>query len=56
MEETDDPGASTAMFRAFTEHGSPVEAAEATSNRGLWIVAGSAVVVVGLVVAALSML
>jgi hypothetical protein len=56
MDEKNDPGGDTAMFRAFVEHNAPVAPAETATNRGLWIVAGIAAVLVILVVVALSML
>ncbi len=56
MDEKDDPGGDTAMFRAFVEH-TPAEApAETPTNRAAWIVAGIAAALVILVVVALSML
>jgi hypothetical protein len=56
MDETDDPGASTAMFRAFIEHGTPGEAGETATNRAPWIVGGIAAVLVVLAVIALALL
>jgi hypothetical protein len=56
MDETDDPSASTQMFRAFVEHGSPPEATEKATNRVSWIVAAVAAALVILVVVALVML
>jgi hypothetical protein len=56
MDETDDPSASTAMFRAFVEHEKPTEASETASNRATWIVAGVAAALVVLVVVALTLL
>ena len=56
MDENDDPSADTAMFRAFVEHTAPEAPAETATNRGLWILAAIAAVLVILVVVALSML
>jgi hypothetical protein len=56
MDETDDPGANTAMFRAFVEHSAPTEASETATNRAPWIVAGVAAALVVLIVVALAVL
>lgn len=56
MDETDDPGGNTAMFRAFVEHSAPTEATETATNRVTWIVAGIAAALVVLVVVALAVL
>jgi hypothetical protein len=56
MDENNDPGADTAMFRAFAEHTAPEAPAETATNRGAWIVAAIAAALVILVLVALSML
>jgi hypothetical protein len=56
MDETDDPGADTAMFQAFVEHSTPAEASETATNRVPWVVAAIAAALVILVVVALAML
>jgi hypothetical protein len=53
MDEPEDPGGNTAMFRAFVSHGEP-ETAETPANRAPWIAAGVAVLVVLMVVVALA--
>jgi hypothetical protein len=49
-----DPGADTAMFRAFVERGNGEEAApQATTKTGMWVAIAAAVVVVIVVLLAL---
>ena len=53
MDESDDPGGDTAMFRAFVSHGEESRVTEAPANRTPWIVAGAVGLVIVVVVALL---